>query len=162
MVRIPASAFVHSLSGSGPTLHISFHTYLLLLLFSLALAPHTGGLRAPSLPMNHIRGALRRRGGRNASPMPDPTLSLGERGRSPGWLSRMHRSNSSSKRSASPASPVSVSNPSSRPPTRSSNMEGASSGKPVVPEPEPALESPTMPLFLRLTRAGMYDPLLIV
>jgi hypothetical protein len=71
------------------------------------------------------------------------------RGRSPGWLSKMHRNHSTSKRSRSPQV---VSRDSSALP----QTDGSCFGKPAVavqePEPE-APKPPELPSFLRLTDA---------
>ncbi len=98
--------------------------------------------------------AIRRR---QDSPAKSPaTLSADEspqrRGRSPGWLSKMHRNRSKSKRSRSPS--VVPEDSCTLPQT-----DGSCFGRPAAaaaqePEPEPeAPKPPELPSFLRLTDA---------
>jgi hypothetical protein len=113
-------------------------------LYSLAPA------RTTSLATLDKLRAFRRR---HESPTPAAEDSPKARGRSPGWLSKMHRNHSSLKRSRSP---VVISEDSSS----VAQVDGACLGRPSKPdvddEPvEPARPAPPqMPSFLKLTEIG--------
>jgi hypothetical protein len=85
-----------------------------------------------------------------AAPEGDAQESRKSRGRSPGWLKKMARSNGSSKRSTS-----TVEDSVAMHDRGSSQMDGACFGKPDAPEvnePEPAVNQ--MPTFLKMSPEG--------
>lgn len=102
--------------------------------------------------LDHLLDAFQRRHASSALSMPQSIQSrIKERGRSPGWLRRMHRNSSPSQRSASPAQSRD-SSPRVRAHHHPPQVDGASSS---TPEPAPKLQdSPIMPAFLKLTQDG--------
>lgn len=105
--------------------------------------------------LDQLRDAFRRRHGSSTSPMPSSAKVLArERGRSPGWLSRMHRNNSPSQRSASPAT-TRESSPAVQARRYPPQVDGAISSKSSTPELDLKHEiRPIMPAFLKLTHDG--------
>lgn len=106
--------------------------------------------------LDQLRDAFRRRHASSPSSMPPSAQARAkERGRSPGWLSRMHRNSSPSKRSASP-SKTRESSPRVQTRRYPLQADGNVSSGADTPETEPAQEEgpPPMPDFLKLTHDG--------
>ena len=82
-----------------------------------------------------------------------------ERGRSPGWLSRMHRNNSPSQRSASPAT-TRESSPRVQSRHYPPHVDGAVSSRTDTPERDISPVVPPMPAFLNLSHSGKIMPAL--